>query len=88
MPGTRRGTRLAGLRAPARLWGGEAGAAPAPPSGAALGLRSGRCVAPTAACVQLSPAPSTPGEADSTAVGRRWRAFPFMGWLFCNPQVF
>lgn len=37
------------------------------------------------------PAPGlqhAPGGAASTAVMFLWRAFPFMGCLFCNPQVF
>lgn len=29
-----------------------------------------------------------PGEVASTAVMFLWHAFPFMGCLFCNPQVF
>lgn len=29
-----------------------------------------------------------PGEVASTAVVFLWHAFPFMGCLFCNPQVF
>lgn len=29
-----------------------------------------------------------PGEVTSTALMFLWHAFPFMGCLFCNPQVF
>lgn len=33
-------------------------------------------------------APACWGEVASTAVLFLWHAFPFMGCLFCNPQVF